>query len=83
MSFFANLKRQSKLLVMALVPLLGVFYCAINATLDKTGNAQALAALNNEVDVPVKIRALTHELQKERGMGVDLDQEIALMEQAA
>jgi len=68
MHFFANFKLRSKLLLMVLIPLVGLLYFSLNATVDKAQIAQDIAALDKLVGVSVKIGAVAHELQKERGM---------------
>ncbi|MDP2828386.1 MAG: methyl-accepting chemotaxis protein [Sulfuricellaceae bacterium] len=66
--FAKNLSTRTRLIVMVLVPVLALLYFALVTTLEKSvlsnnmGNMESLAGLS------VKIGALAHEMQKERGM---------------
>ncbi|MDD5179626.1 MAG: nitrate- and nitrite sensing domain-containing protein, partial [Gallionellaceae bacterium] len=64
----ANLKTRTRLIVMASIPTLALLYFSVYGTLEKATVAADMAKLESLVDVSVKIGALTHELQKERGM---------------
>ena len=62
------MRLRYKLLLLALVPLCFLLFFSIRTTLDKTRQAQQMAALERLVGVSADIGALVHELQKERGM---------------
>ncbi len=63
-----NLKTRTKLLLMAAIPTLALLYFSTNSVFEKTKLATEMTRLESLVGVSVKIGALTHELQKERGM---------------
>ena len=63
-----NLKTRTKLILMATIPTLALLYFSVSGTLEKASLATEMVKLESLVDVSVKIGALAHELQKERGM---------------
>ena len=63
-----KLKTRTKLIVMAGIPTIALLYFSISGTFEKAMVASNMAKLESLVSVSVKIGALAHELQKERGM---------------
>ncbi len=59
---------RSKLILMATIPALALLYFAGAGVLEKLSISKEMIKLESLVDVSVKIGALTHEMQKERGM---------------
>lgn len=59
---------RSKLTLMSAVPLLVLVYFAWNGVLERQTLSKEMVKLETLVDVSVKIGALAHEMQKERGM---------------
>jgi methyl-accepting chemotaxis protein len=68
MSFFYTLTLRNKLLLIVLIPLLGLLFFAGRTSLDKAVTASEMEHLQSLARLSVKIGALVHELQKERGM---------------
>ncbi len=68
MSVFNNFKTRTKLILLVVVPLLGLLFFSTSSTLEKSGVASDMDKLESLVGLSVKIAALTHEIQKERGM---------------
>jgi methyl-accepting chemotaxis protein len=68
MSAVSNLKTRTKLVMLIVVPLIGLLYFALSSTLEKATIAREMESLESLVGLSVKIAALTHEMQKERGM---------------
>ena len=68
MPSFSTLKMRTRLILIVAVPLLGLMYFSISSTLEKAGFTREIGKLESLVDLSVRIGALTHELQKERGM---------------
>ncbi|HEY8035926.1 MAG TPA: nitrate- and nitrite sensing domain-containing protein [Methylobacter sp.] len=59
---------MARLILMAAIPALALLYFAGAGVLEKQSTSQEMAKLESLVDVSVKIGALVHEMQKERGM---------------
>jgi methyl-accepting chemotaxis protein len=59
---------RTKLILIVAVPLLGLLYFSISSTIERAVIAREMGKLESLVGLSVKIGALTHELQKERGM---------------
>jgi len=59
---------RSKLILMAAIPALALLFFAGSGVLERVSTSKAIVKLESLVDVSVKIGALVHELQKERGM---------------
>ena len=59
---------RSKLILMAAIPALALLYFAGSGVLERQSTSKEMAKLESLVDVSVKIGALVHEMQKERGM---------------
>jgi len=68
MPSFSKLKMRTKLILIVAVPLLGLLYFSISSTIEKAVVAREMGKLESLVGLSVNIGALTHELQKERGM---------------
>jgi len=68
MSFIDNLKMKNKLIVMLIFPLAGLAYFSVNGTFEKYGEAREMGKLRVLTGLAVRISALVHELQKERGL---------------
>ena len=62
------IKTRTKLIFMVAIPILGLLYFSITSTLEKVALSREMAKLESLAGVSVKIGALAHELQKERGM---------------
>ncbi|MDP2793933.1 MAG: methyl-accepting chemotaxis protein [Sulfurisoma sp.] len=63
-----NLRLRTKLLLMVAVPLLGMLWVSAWNTIEKALLARDMGRLQGLVAVATRVGALTHELQKERGM---------------
>ena len=72
MPSFSTLTMRTKLILIVAVPLLGLLYFSISSTIEKAVVASEMGKLESLVDLSVRIGALTHELQKERGMTAGL-----------
>ncbi|MDP2759712.1 MAG: methyl-accepting chemotaxis protein [Sideroxyarcus sp.] len=68
MASFNTMKMRTKLILIVVVPLLGLLYFSISSTIEKGVVAREMGRLESLVALSVKIGALAHELQKERGM---------------
>ncbi|MDD5299082.1 MAG: methyl-accepting chemotaxis protein [Gallionella sp.] len=68
MPSFSHLGIKIKLALLVLVPLLGLLYFSISSTAEKFASSREMGRLEALVSLSVKIGALAHELQKERGM---------------
>ena len=68
MSFIDNLKLKNKLILMLIFPLAGLAYFSVNGTFEKYGEAREMGKLRVLTGLAVRISALVHELQKERGL---------------
>lgn len=62
------MRLKYKLLVLVFVPIFFLLFFSIGTVLDKTRQAQEMAALKELANFSATIGALVHELQKERGM---------------
>ncbi|MDT8317921.1 MAG: methyl-accepting chemotaxis protein [bacterium] len=67
MSFLNNLKIRNKLLLMMFFPLAGLMYFASTGVIDKYKVSEDMKDLQLLSDLAVRISALVHETQKERG----------------
>jgi len=63
-----KLRIKTKLILMLIVPLLSLLYFSVSGTLEKAAVSSEMGKLESLVGLSVKIGALAHELQKERGM---------------
>ncbi|MDP3686290.1 MAG: nitrate- and nitrite sensing domain-containing protein, partial [Sulfurimicrobium sp.] len=64
----STIKTRTKLIFMVTIPILGLLYFSITGTLEKTALSREMVKLEALSGLSVKIGALAHELQKERGM---------------
>lgn len=67
MSFLSNLKIRNKLVLMMFFPLAGLMYFASAGVMDKYKVSEDMKDLQLLSDLAVRISALVHETQKERG----------------
>jgi len=67
MSFLNNLKIRNKLILMMFFPLAGLMYFASAGVMDKYKVSEDMKDLQILSDLAVRISALVHETQKERG----------------
>jgi len=59
---------RSKLILIAAIPALALLYFAGSGVIERQSTSKEMVKLESLVDVSVKIGALVHEMQKERGM---------------
>ena len=67
MNLLANLSIKMKLLLLALLPLLGLLYFAFSSVQEKWDIAKEMGEIETLSSFAVKASALVHETQKERG----------------
>ncbi len=67
MTFLEKLKFRNKLLLMLLVPIAGLLYFSIGGIMEKTRLSSEMSSITPLAELAVKISALVHETQKERG----------------
>jgi len=65
--FVNDARLRTKLLAIALVPLLGLAYFATRMTLERRDAASEASRLGGFIELSIKIGSLLHETQKERG----------------
>jgi len=65
---FDNLKLRTRLIAIVLLPLAGFLYFAVDSILEKNSVTVEMTKLESLAHLSVRIGALAHELQKERGM---------------
>lgn len=70
MLWIKNLKMNSKLVVMVLIPMLGLLYFSITVVIAKMNDRTELGQLETKTKLLVKTIDLIHELQKEQGITV-------------
>ncbi|SFL38480.1 Signal transduction histidine kinase [Paenibacillus sp. 1_12] len=70
MLWMKNLKMNSKLVVMVLIPMIGLLYFSISAVIAKINDRTELGQLETKTKLLVKTIDLIHELQKEQGITV-------------
>ncbi|MBI5561201.1 MAG: nitrate- and nitrite sensing domain-containing protein [Deltaproteobacteria bacterium] len=68
MSFIDNLKVRNKLALMLILPLAGLLYFSASGTWEKYREGGEMGKLRLLASLAVRISALVHELQKERGL---------------
>ncbi|MDB5053730.1 MAG: protein DhkJ [Bacilli bacterium] len=68
MLWMKNLKINSKLMVMVLIPMIGLLYFSITAVIAKINDRTELGQLESKTKLEVKALDVIHELQKEQGM---------------
>ncbi len=67
MAGIRNLKIRSKLIVILIIPLLGLIFYSLNTILQSADTSDEMDTLYDMTLLSVKLSALVHELQKERG----------------
>ncbi len=67
MAGIRNLRIRSKLTVMLIIPLLGLFFYSLNNVIQSVKVSDEMDTLHDMTLLSVKMSALIHELQKERG----------------
>ncbi|MFZ5543363.1 MAG: nitrate- and nitrite sensing domain-containing protein, partial [Pseudomonadota bacterium] len=70
MRLIANLGMRTKLALLAGVPVLLLLWFSADSVLDRARQAQSLREVRSLVEMSVRVGALVHELQRERGMTV-------------
>ena len=68
MQLFDNLKLSTRLVAIVLLPLAGFLYFSTDSIFEKNAVTVEMTKLESLAHLSVKIGALAHELQKERGM---------------
>lgn len=68
MFWMKNLKINSKLMVMVLIPMIGLLYFSITAVITKINDLTELSQLESKTKLVVKVSDVIHELQKEQGI---------------
>ncbi len=68
MSFITNLNINKKLMVILVFPVLSLLYFSVNGILEKSKLTSEMGSLQELTALAVRISALVHETQKERGM---------------
>jgi hypothetical protein len=68
MLWMKNLKINSKLMVMVLIPMLGLLYISITAVIVKINDRTELGQLESTTKLVVNALEVTHEIQKEQGI---------------
>jgi methyl-accepting chemotaxis protein len=68
MKFLLNLKIKNKLLLLILLPMVSLMFFATNTLMKRNQEANNMEHIQNIAQLGVKISALVHETQKERGM---------------
>ncbi len=67
MEFLSDLSIRNKLFLLIAVPLAGLLYFSIGSVLEKADDVGQMASLQELSELGVKISAVVHETQKERG----------------
>lgn len=67
MNFLLNLKMRSKLALLLILPLAGLFYFSLSGTWEKSRVAGEMGRVQTLANLSIKISETVHELQKERG----------------
>src|SRR5258706_7733821 len=68
MHFLTNLKVRNKLLLLLLFPLAGLLYFSLRGVIEKRQVQANMETLETLSTLAVKLSAVVHETQKERGM---------------
>jgi CheY-like chemotaxis protein/signal transduction histidine kinase len=68
MLWMKNLKINSKLMVMVLIPMIGLLYFSITAVISKINVRTEFAQLESKTKLVVRTLDMIHELQKEQGI---------------
>ncbi|MCW9032174.1 MAG: nitrate- and nitrite sensing domain-containing protein, partial [Gammaproteobacteria bacterium] len=67
MNFLANITIKMKILILLFFPILGLAFFAINSVNDKSEIVSEMESVQQLAQLAVKVSALVHETQKERG----------------
>src|SRR3990172_55911 len=67
MKFLNNLKMRDKLILLLVFPIAGLIYFSVQGIRDTHSEVKEMESVENLSSLAVKISALTHEIQKERG----------------
>jgi len=67
MGFLANISIRNKIILLLLVPLIGLIYFSVYSVTEKKRVAEEMTAISGLAKLSVRISALVHELQRERG----------------
>ena len=67
MYFLENVRLRNKLVLLLIFPVLGLLYFSVNGVLEKYRLTGEMSSLQNLSALAVRISALVHETQKERG----------------
>jgi CheY-like chemotaxis protein len=68
MLWMKNLKINSKLLVMVLIPMIGLLYFSITSVIAKINDRTELGQLESKTKLEMKALEVIHEIQKEQGI---------------
>lgn len=68
MTILSNLSVRYKVFVILTVPIVGLLLFSINSVIDKSAAAREMDSVQTLAALSVRISALVHEIQKERGM---------------
>jgi CheY-like chemotaxis protein/signal transduction histidine kinase len=68
MFWMKNLKINSKLMVMVLIPMIGLLYFSITAVVTQINDLTDLGQLESKTEIVVKVSDVIHELQKEQAI---------------
>src|SRR3990172_13181322 len=67
MKFLNNLKMRDKLILLLVFPIAGLVYFSVQGIRDTHSEVKEMERVGTLSSLAVKISALTHEIQKERG----------------
>lgn len=67
MNILINLSIKMKILLLLIFPILGLAFFAINSVNDKSAIVSEMESVQQLAQLAVKVSALVHETQKERG----------------
>ncbi len=67
MNFLANISIKIKILLLLIFPILGLTFFAVNSVTDKSTIVSEMGSVQVLAQLAVKVSALVHETQKERG----------------
>ncbi|OAB39957.1 hypothetical protein PMSD_02570 [Paenibacillus macquariensis subsp. defensor] len=68
MSWMKNLKINSKLMVMVLIPMIGLLYFSVTAIITQCNDRAELGQLESKTKLVVQALDVIHELQREQAM---------------
>ena len=67
MNILSNISIRMKIMILLTVPVLGLAYFSVNSVLEKSEIVSEMASVQTLAQLAVKVSALVHETQKERG----------------